>query len=282
MQKRVLTIQDFSCLGRCSLTVAIPTLSAAGLECVAIPTAVLSNHTAFKEWTYRDLTEEMLPIIEKWKGYKNSFDYIYTGYLGTNQIPLVLKIIDELRVPKTKIIIDPAMADNGSLYPGFEKEHTASMKDLISKADIIVPNLTEACLLSDTPYPNKEEELPMDFYSLLLDRLQKLGPQKIVISGQILKKNEISDIVHENGETKVYSTPCYPGCFHGTGDLFASSLVGALGNDFPLFEAVKIAHDYVHEAIRQTNECQEDGLLYGVSFEGAIHLYIHELGKDYK
>lgn len=278
--KRVLTIQDFSCLGRCSLTVAIPTISAAGLECVAIPTAILSNHTAFKEWTYKDLTDEMLPIVEKWRGYKNSFDSIYTGYLGTEQIPLVEKIIEELRTPSTNILIDPAMADNGSFYPGFQKEHIAKMKELISYADIIVPNLTEACLLSDIPYPNKEIGLDKEFYSLLLASLTKLGPRKIVLSGQTFKPNEISDIVYENGDIKIYSTPLYPGRFHGTGDLFASSLVGALGNGFSLFEATRIAHDYVHEAIRLSNEVKEDGLLYGASFEGAIPLYIHELGKD--
>lgn len=278
--KRVLTIQDFSCLGRCSLTVAIPTISAAGLECVAIPTAILSNHTAFKGWTYKDLTDEMLPITKKWRAYKNSFDYIYTGYLGTEQIPLVEKMIEELRTPSTNILIDPAMADNGSLYPGFQKEHIAKMKELISYADIIVPNLTEACLLSDIPYPNKEEGLDKGFYSLLLASLTKLGPGKIVLSGQTLKPNEISDIVYENGDIKIYSTSLYPGRFHGTGDLFASSLVGALGNGFSLFEATRIAHDYVHEAIRLSNEAKEDGLLYGASFEGAIPLYIHELGKD--
>ncbi len=278
--KRVLTIQDFSCLGRCSLTVAIPTISASGLECVAIPTAILSNHTAFKSWTYKDLTEEMLPIVEKWKGYKNAFDYIYTGYLGTEQISLVIKIVKELRRPSTSLLVDPAMADNGSLYPGFQEEHVAKMKELISYADIIVPNLTEACLLSDVPYPNREEGLDKEFYSFLLTSLAKLGPSKIVLTGQTLHPNEISDIVYEGGDIRIYSTELYPGRFHGTGDLFASSLTGALGNGFSLYEATRIAHDYVHEAIRLSNEAKENGVLYGASFEGAIPLFIHELGKD--
>lgn len=278
MEKRVLTIQDFSCLGRCSLTVAIPTLSAAGLETVALPTAILSNHTDFSSWTYLDLTNQMFPIIDKWKDYRHSFDFIYTGYLSTNQIEIVIEIIKRLKDEKTMIVVDPAMADHGKLYPGFEEKHVEEMKKLISCADIIIPNLTEACLLANILYPGSEKGTPLDFYKKVIHALSKLGPKKIIISGQELKEGEISDIVYDGEKISLVTTSCHPGAFHGTGDLFASSFVGALGANKDYLSSVKIAHDYVHEAIRITNENHLDGLLYGPDFESALPFYIKSLG----
>jgi len=278
MNKRVLTIQDFSCLGRCSLTVAIPTLSAAGLETVAIPTAILSNHTAFASWTFHDLTEEMNPIVEKWMTYRHAFDYIYTGYLSNDQIPTVQGIIDRLRTDQTTVIVDPAMADHGKLYAGFDMAHVTAMKALIKEADIIVPNLTEACFLSDVTFPGTEEGVPLSFYQGVAKKLLSLGPKRIVISGQNLKHGYVADLIFEGSNESVYETEAYAGLFHGTGDLFASAFVGALGNGFPLKEAVGIAHDYVHEAIRITNENGSDGVLYGPEFERALPLYVQRLG----
>lgn len=277
MEKRVLTIQDFSCLGRCSLAVAIPTLSAAGLETVALPTAILSNHTAFKNWTYLDLTNQMLPIVDKWKGYRHHFDYIYTGYLSNEQIPTVIEIIDQLKTSDTLLIVDPAMADHGKLYPGFNDAHVKAMRKLISLADIIIPNLTEACFLSNIPYPGSEKNIPLSFYKKVIDSLSELGTNKIIISGQEMHEGEISDVVYDGKEIKLVTTECYPGLFHGTGDLFASSFVGALGANKNYLSAVKIAHDYVHEAIRITNENKLDGVLYGPDFESALPFYIKNL-----
>lgn len=279
MQKRVLTIQDFSCLGRCSLTVAIPTLSAAGLETVAIPTAILSNHTAFASWTYKDLTEEMLPIVSKWKAYKDHFDYIYTGYLGTDQIEIVLKIVEGLKKDDTLLVVDPAMADHGKLYPGFKENHVEEMRKLVGKADILLPNLTEACFLADIPFPGGEASVPLPFYERVFKALAPLGPSKIVITGQALHDGKVADLSYDVEAEKigVYETKTHSGVFHGTGDLFASAFVGALGCDFSFEDAIKIAHDYVHKAIGFSNESHIDGLLYGPEFERAIPSYIRDL-----
>lgn len=281
MEPRVLTIQDFSCLGRCSLTVAIPTISAAGCECVSIPTAILSNHTAFKSWTFLNLTDQMLPIVEKWKGYRHDFDYIYTGYLSNEQIPTVLEIIKLLKEPNTKIVVDPAMADHGKLYPGFDNNHVKMMKELIKVADIIVPNLTEACLLTDSPFPGTETEVPLKIYSSLMVKLSRFGAKQIIISGQEIKKGVVADLIYDYKEPKLdaYGTILYKGLFHGTGDLFASAFVGALARGASLKEAVKIAHDYVHEAINFTNLNKLDGVLYGPDFESAIPSYVEAINN---
>lgn len=145
--KRIVTIQDVSCVGKCSLTVALPIISAMGVETAIIPTAVLSTHTMFKGFTFRDLTSDIEPIMEHWKKEGFKFDAIYTGYLGSfEQIELMHRLIKEFRGPDTKVIVDPCMADNGKLYPGFTPEFAKAMAGLCAEADIIVPNLTEASL----------------------------------------------------------------------------------------------------------------------------------------
>ncbi len=275
MEKRVLTIQDFSCLGRCSLTVAIPTLSAAGLETVAIPTAVLSNHTAFPSWTFHDLTDEMMKTVEKWKGYCDSFDYIYTGYLSTKQIPIVIDIIKRFKKENTIVIVDPAMADNGKLYPGFSSEHVEWMRKLIQISDIAIPNLTEACLLASLPFPKETKGIPYCFCEKLLSDISSLGPRKVIVSGLENENGEIEDRYIDEDVSGSYKTPCHPGRFHGTGDLFASAFVGALSNDLSFETAIQTAHDYVHEAIGITNANGKNGLLYGPDFESAIPSYIN-------
>lgn len=282
MEKRVLTIQDFSCLGRCSLTVALPTLSAAKVECVALPTAVLSNHTAFPSWTFHDLTDEIFPITKKWEEYGQRFDYIYTGYLTTKQIPLVLDIIERFKTERTTIVIDPAMADHGKLYPGFPSEHIIEMRKLIAKADIIIPNLTEACLLTDTPYWEDESDLTNQECLYIATKLMKMGAKKIIVSGLETKDGHIRDAYADEGKSlSFYETEKYAGLFHGTGDLFASAFVGALASGASFSKAIAIAHDFVHEAIRISNENGIDGLTQGPDFESALPYYIALLeGKE--
>ncbi len=281
MEKRVLTIQDFSCLGRCSLTVALPTLSAAKVECVALPTAVLSNHTAFPSWTFHDLTNEMLPIAQKWEEYGQRFDYIYTGYLTTKQIPLVLDIIHRFRHEKTVVVVDPAMADHGKLYPGFPDEHIIEMRQLIAQADIIIPNLTEACLLTATPYLEDESDLTAQECLHIATKLAETGAKKIIISGLETKDGHIKDAYLEGNRLSFYETEKYDGLFHGTGDLFASAFVGALANGASFPKAIAIAHDFVHEAIRISNANKTSGLTQGPDFESALPFYISLLeGKE--
>ena len=155
--KRVLTIQDISCVGKCSLTVALPIISAFGIETAILPTAVLSTHTMFKNFTFKDLTDELEKISDHWKKEQIGFDAIYTGYLGSfEQIDLVCEIVNILRDENTLVIVDPVMADNGKLYPGFTEEFAKEMAKLCSKADIILPNMTEASFMLGIPYPGTD------------------------------------------------------------------------------------------------------------------------------
>lgn len=282
MQKRVLTIQDFSCMGRCSLTVAIPTISACKVECVSLPTAILSNHTMFESWTYLDLTDQLKSMVEKWKPYNHSFDFIYTGYLSNEQVETVIDIIKIFKDKNTKTFIDPAMADNGKLYPGFDIKHVEWMRKLIDGADYIKPNLTEACLLADIDYPGSEKEIPMDFYQDVFERLARLGPKIIIITGQEIESGKIADIYYDSSSKKMttYITDMYYGRFHGTGDLFSSSLVGCLANGLSLETGVKIAHDFLHKAIKNTIDEKLDGTVYGPSFEPVLKYLIEDIEKE--
>ena len=275
-----MTIQDFSALGRCSLTVAIPTISALGVECVAIPTALLSNHTAFPSWTYLDLTDQMIPIVDKWMEFEHSYSMIYTGYLSNEQIPTVIEIIQKLKDDQTLIFVDPAMADRGKLYPGFDQRHIDEMRELIKMADIIKPNLTEACLLTDTPFPGSELEVDPEIYQDLFQKLKELGPKKIIISGQNPKEGFVSDYVYEEGKgVREYRTPTHPGLYHGTGDLFASAFAACYVKGIPFYESVQVAHDYVHEAIGNNVKDGIDGLRYGPEFEKAIPFLLEQAQK---
>ena len=270
MQKRLLTIQDFSCLGRCSLTVAQPTISACGIECVAIPTAILSNHTQYESWTFTDLSEDLLNIVNKWDNYNNKFDAIYTGYLTTSQIDIVKSIIYKLKENKTIIYVDPAMADNGKLYTGFTLEHVKKMNELCSLADYIKPNVTEACLMTDTVYPTEPKE--MSFYEELVKKLAKLGSKNIILTGVKLHKNKIGILTFESEKEEIsYIEYDYIDAYlHGTGDLFSSALVSLITLGYSLKDALDIAHKYVVKSISYTMEDKLDGLLYGPEFEKAI------------
>ncbi len=280
MQKRCLTIQDYSCLGRCSLTVALPVLSAGGIETCGIPTAVLSNHTAgFKDWTFKDLTLEMKPIVEHWLPYKHDFDAIYTGYLATDQIDIVSDIISTLKTKEILVVVDPAFADNGKLYASFKEDHITEMKKLVSKADIILPNLTEACFLTGTDYPSSYDE---KLIKKTLVELTSLGPKKAVISG-ISFKEDVIGCLYYDAETErfgSYMTESYDGVYHGTGDLFASAFVASLLNEKSFEEAVEIAHDIVHISIEKTLEDGKPEIYYGVEFEKALPSLIKRLNLN--
>ena len=157
--KRVLTIQDISCLGKCSVTVALPILSAMGIETVILPTAVLSTHTMFKNFTVKDLTDQLIPITDHWKAEGVTFDAIYTGYLGSaEEISIARRIFDEFKGPDTKVIIDPVMADNGKMYPAFDEAYASLNAGLCGSADIIVPNITEACFMTGREYKEEYDE----------------------------------------------------------------------------------------------------------------------------
>lgn len=269
-QKRVLTIQDYSCMGRCSLTVAIPTLSALGIETIGLPTAVLSNHTQFASWTFIDLTSSLIPSVEKWKSYNHHFDFLYTGYLATNQIEIVASILARLKEEGTKVYIDPAFADNGKMYPGFQDEHPLLMRKLIAIADYVKPNLSEACFLTGTPIPasgkvSKEEAME------LAKKIQSLGAKNVILSGLSFKEGKLDVLLLEEGKGfSLVEGDKLEGLYHGTGDLFSSAVVGKLTLGKDLKSAVEDSHNYIASSIRYTVEDKLDGLLYGVEFEKAL------------
>ncbi len=276
--KRILTVQDISCVGRCSLTVALPIISAAGVETGVLPTAVLSTHTAFPKFTLRDLTSEIEPISKTFRELDIDFDAIYTGYLGSfEQLAIVEELIARSGSDKTKIIIDPVMADHGKLYHGFTEEFAASMAKLCSKADLIIPNLTEASFMLGVPYnPDYDEEYIRD----MLKKLCALGAKCAAISGVSLEAGRLGVYSYdsESGEYFSYFNDHLPVAYHGTGDIFASAAVGAMMQGHSVSSALAVAVDYTFECIRMTMKDPERRT-YGVNFEEALPYYIDRLGK---
>lgn len=265
--KRVLTIQDISCFGQCSLTVALPIISACGVEAAVLPSAVLSTHTGgFKGYTFRDLTEDMPKIREHWEKENIKFDAVYTGYLGSaRQIAYVKDIVKSTLIPGGKLIVDPAMADNGVLYPGFDQAFADEMKTLCAEADIILPNITEACFLTGTEY---REDYDEGYINGLVKKLAGLGAKAVVLTGVGYCAGYTGVVVNENGESSYYEHRRLPRGGHGTGDVYASAFVGALMNGRTTYDAAKIAADYTVECILNTRD--DESHWYGVKFETAI------------
>ena len=275
--KRIITVQDISCVGKCSLTVALPVISAMGVEACVLPTAVLSTHTAFKGFTFRDLTSDISKITEHWKQEKIGFDAIYTGYLGSfEQIKLMQELIKDFGGGGTRVIVDLCMADNGALYSGFTQDFAFAMAGLCSKADVIVPNLTEASYMLGIPYV--AEGYTKEYIEDLLRKLSGLGARRIVLKGVSFdeKKLGIASYDSENEKITWYFHEKMPQSFHGTGDIFASVLTGALVRGKTLDEACRLAADFVVEAIRATLS-HKDYNWYGVDFESAIPFLISKL-----
>lgn len=276
--KRLVTIQDISCVGKCSLTVALPIISAMGVEAAILPTAVLSTHTMFKRFTFRDLSNDIPEIAKHWKEEKIDFDAIYTGYLGSiEQIEMLKEFFKEFKTDNNFIFVDPAMADNGKLYTGFDQKFALKMKELCNMADIIVPNLTEASFMLERKYKEKysEEEIKE-----ILVELANEGTNKVVLTGVSFKDNELGVMSYNKKTNKFFSyfKERIPVKYHGTGDIFASATSGALINGNSLEEALKIAVDYVWETINDTYlEKKEDA--YGVNFETKIPYLIKRINK---
>lgn len=268
--KRIVTVQDISCLGKCSLTVALPIISAMGIETSIIPTAVLSTHTLWEHYVCDDLTDNIPLVAEHWKNEGFGFNAIYTGYLASsNQIDVVSKLFDEFKTENNFIFVDPAMADNGEMYRNFDKSFADKMRVLCAKADIIVPNMTEACLLTDTEYKNEYDD---KYISDLLKKLTDLGASKAIITGAHYDgKYGIMSYDSVNDEYSFYAHQKINHIFYGTGDVFSSACVGALTQGYSLAEAVEIAGEFVFASISATMK-DKDARLYGVNFEQALPL----------
>ena len=280
--KRVLTVQDISCVGKCSLTAAIPVISAMGIEVCPLPTAILSNHTAFSSFSFLDLTDKIPEILNEWKKQGFHFDAIYTGYLGSiKQIDLVHKILDEFAQNDTLVVIDPCMADNGKLYTVFSQDFVQQMAKLCGRANVILPNMTEACFLVNQDYDiftHTNESI-----TKLMEKLLSLGANHVVLKGvdfssdkigvaycsQKLFNNNFSTNENNMEDMNIYFHHRYDENFHGTGDLFASVVTGALVLKKELKEAVEIACDFIQESIECTLS-NPNYNWYGVEFESAL------------
>ncbi|MBQ4054718.1 MAG: pyridoxamine kinase [Clostridia bacterium] len=272
--KKVLTIQDISCVGQCSLTVALPVISACGIETCVLPSAVLSTHTAgFSGYTFRDLTDDMPSIKDHWVKEGIKFAAVYTGYLGsTKQIEYVADIMDATAAENGLRIVDPAMADNGKLYPGFDAEFVEAMKKLCGKADYLVPNITEAAFLCDLEYKTEYDRAYID---ALISGMIKLGAKNVVLTGVSYEKGKTGVVVFENGEYSYYEHDFLSNSCHGTGDIYASAFVGALVRGKSAYDAAKIAADYTVECIKATAE--EENHWYGAKFEPVLIKLIEAL-----
>lgn len=274
--KRIVTVQDISCVGKCSLTVALPIISAMGIEAAIIPTAVLSTHTMFSGFTVKDLTDQIKPITDHWKKEGITFDAMYTGYLGSfEQIDLMKEMADSFVKEGSLLFVDPAMADNGKLYPAFNEEFAKYMATLCAKADIIVPNITEACFMLGEEYKEKYDE---SYVKELLKKLTALGAKIAILTGVSFEEGTTGVMGYDsvNDEYYHYTHKKQKRSYHGTGDIFSSTCLGGIVRGLSWKDAARIAADYTSESIRLTIE-DPKGNDYGVNFEEAVPYLLESL-----
>lgn len=291
--KRILTIQDISCVGQCSTTVALPLISACGVECAILPPAMLSNHTGgFKSWSFADLTGELKKVEAQWIEQNIKFDAFYTGYVCESHIDPILSIFESCANPGAIRFVDPAMADNGVLYKGFAPDFPSKMVRLVKGADYVLPNLTEAALLvgedpaigrsgknSASPVEGgattrAAESLPRNTVVRLISKLHELGAKNVILTGVSFNDTELGSAISD-GKSIVYDfNPRLMRMSHGTGDVFASVFAGAVMSGRTAAEAAALAADIVCSAIKAT----DDDHWYGVSFEKTIPELVSKLG----
>ncbi|MBQ8342208.1 MAG: pyridoxamine kinase [Clostridia bacterium] len=277
MDHRILTVQDISCVGQCSLTVALPIISACGIETAILPSAVLSTHTGgFSGWTFRDLTDDIPGIVDHWEKEKIGFDAIYTGYLGSlRQIELVKDLFARLGNPGCLKIVDPAMADHGKLYYGFDETFAHTMGSLCGVADIALPNITEACMMTDSPYV--EAGYDEAYIRSLMEKVLALGAKTVVLTGVCYREGELGIAILSGGDKEIsyyYHEKLDRSC-HGTGDIFASAFTGALVRGKTPLEAARVAGNFTLASMKATAKEH----WYGTQFEKAIPTLLQELEK---
>ncbi len=264
MSKKLLTMQDLSCVGQCSLTVALPILSAYGLETCVLPTAVLSNHTMFETWSYLDLTNELPNIFDKWKKNNFKFDAFLLGYLGkADLMELAKQCFAQFSNDGAKIIIDPVFGDNGKLYGGVDLNYVAEMRKLLKYADIILPNVTEACFLTGTEYV---ADYDFNLIVTLERELKKITDAKIIITGVEIGGN-IGEVISGNKKGEILWHELLPVKKHGTGDIFASVFTANYLRGKNLRDCCNAAAKFVADCIKKTDEAH----FYGVDFEKVLN-----------
>ena len=267
--KRVLTVQDISCLGKCSTTIALPVISALGSETVILPTALLSTHSIFENFTCKDLSDQIMPIAKHWQSQDVKFDAIYTGYLGTEEeIDMMKELFRMFGGEDTLIIVDPAMGDRGVLYPAFDEAYAKKNTELCAGADIILPNITEASFMTGLPY---KEEYDESYTKAMLQALNAFGAKVSILTGVSLEegKTGIMGYDREKDSYFSYQNKKVGAQFHGTGDLFASTFVGEVMKGLDWTDAIRIAADYTAHTIEVTMQNPKKSW-YGVDFETTI------------
>jgi len=257
-------INDLSGFGRCSLTVAVPILSAMGVQACPVPTAILSNHTAYEDFFFEDFTDNMEIYFEKWKKLSLNFDSIYTGFLGSEkQIEIILKFVREFRTPKTLLLVDPVMGDNGMIYATYNPSLCEEMKRLVCLADIITPNLTEACILTGTEYPEKASE---DVVFEIGEKLLKIGAKCAIITGVRREGKMMNFVLSQDGERLALESDFVACEYCGTGDVFASLMCGYMTRGVDHKTALERSAEFLIKTIKYSHETNVHPL-DGVAFE---------------
>ena len=277
--KRIASIQDISCLGRCSQTVALPVVSAMGVECAILPTAVLSTHTSFPDFICTDLTDQLLPAARHWKAQGVRFDALYTGYLASDrQVAVVRALFDLLADADTLRFVDPAMADHGRLYAGFGPEFPALMAQVVARAQITVPNITEASLMTGMPY---REDYDETYIRELLQGVAALGAEKVVLTGVSFEADRIGFMSYDSrtGAYDSYFNRREPQAYHGTGDLFSAAAVGGIMRGLSLRNAFRLAADFTLRCIEVTRT-DPQAAWYGVEFERALPWLTEQIQEE--
>lgn len=277
-QTRVLAMHDISCIGKCSITAALPILSAAGIETAVLPTAILSTHTGgFKGYTFRDLTDDIMPVINHWEKEGIDFDAVYTGYLGSyEQINIMKEIFSIYKKKDALIFVDPVMGDNGRLYSAFDDSFPKGMLDMCAYADIITPNITEASLMLGEKYSSGPYE--KKYIEDIMRRLSGICGGSVVLTGVCFDENMLGAATYDASKNKTdYSfARRIDGMYHGTGDVFASAFLASLLNGNDMKKSADIAVEFAAQSIRQTLKIKQDRY-YGVNFEAAIPWLINNI-----
>lgn len=268
LQKKIAVINDFSGFGRCSIAVALPIISAMRIQCCPLPTSIFSNHTGFESFFFEDYTSRMQPYIEEWKKLGLQFSGISTGFLGSKeQIQIVLQFFKDFGTEDNVIVVDPVMGDYGKTYSTYTPEMCEEMKKLVSYADILTPNLTEACILTDTPY---HEKWGMKEVGALAEKLSGMGPEKVVITG-IIQGEFIANYCYEKDQPgKIRRTHKVGTQRSGTGDIFAAIIAADAVNGVPFQDSVRKASLFIKKCIEKSIE-MDLPLTDGVCFEEVLH-----------
>ena len=266
-QKKIAVINDFSGFGRCSIAVALPVISMLKVQCCPLPTSIFSNHTGFPSYFFEDYTSRMVPYMQEWKKLDLHFNGICSGFLGSKeQIEIVKKFFKEFKTEETQIIVDPVMGDYGKPYPTYTEEMCGEMKKLVEFADILTPNVTEACVLTDTPY---KEKWKIEEIQEMAEKIHKMGPKKIAITG-IVQGRFIANFCYEEGQQpKVLRTHKEGTQRSGTGDIFASIIAADAVNGVPFYKSVKKASNFIKKCIIRSQELNIP-LTDGVCFEEVL------------